>query len=102
MCPAVSRRDILLEPLVFRRRGFDGLHEFEVKIGKVCVERVDRLSVRVAGRLIRDDSLGDFCTNPSAIYKNSMSSLNVLMSPSASTNSSSCEDRISGWKFRAT
>jgi len=28
------------------------------------VERVDWVSVRVAGRLVRDDGLGDFCTIP--------------------------------------
>lgn len=60
VCLAVGRRNILLELLVLRRRGFDGLHELEVKIGKVRVERVDRLSVRIAGRLVRDDSLSDF------------------------------------------
>lgn len=70
MCPAVSRRDIPLELHVLSGRGADGVHEFEVKIGKVRVERVERLSVRVAGRLVRDDGLGDFCMNSSAICKN--------------------------------
>ena len=63
---AVGRRDIFLEPLVLRACGFDGIHELEVEIGKLRVERVDWLPVRIAGRLVRDDGLGDFCSIPSA------------------------------------
>jgi hypothetical protein len=67
---AVGRRDVLLELLVLGRRGFDRVHGLEIEVRKVRVERVDRLSVRIAGRLVRDDGLSNFYTNPLALFKN--------------------------------